>query len=430
MKRKDIKRGTILVIVVSVVAFTAISLLVKRPQKTEEVAEARTAHAWSDTLRNSMSSLPQLAGMDADIERFMGRWSIKGMSLAVVRHDSLLYAKGYGWADEESDRPMEANSIMRIASASKLVTAVAVMKLVERGHLTLDTKVFGPDGVLSDTSYTAAMRNPRLAEITVDNLLQHRGGFSNRGGDPMFNTVEIMKAKGLDHAPSSEELIRIVLSRGLGGEPGRTRRYSNFGYMLLSKVIEKVSGMSYWDFMQKEVLQPAGACNFRPATNYYAQRHPGEVRYYPTDDELKPEYTGSGRMVSAVYGASDYTGLLGAGGWVASAADLARLVSAIDGDPGVNDILSEGSIRALTQYDEKENVSRGWARIDRDGKWVRTGTLNSTRALVEYTPDGQCWVMITNSGVWNGDVFARSFAAFMERLRARYASEMPVRDLW
>ena len=78
MKRKDIKRGTILVIVVSVVAFTAISLLVKRPQQTEEVAEAHTAHAWSDTLRNSMSALPQLAGMDADIERFMGKWSIKG----------------------------------------------------------------------------------------------------------------------------------------------------------------------------------------------------------------------------------------------------------------------------------------------------------------------------------------------------------------
>ena len=96
----------------------------------------------------------------------------------------------------------------------------------------------------------------------------------------------------------------------------------------------------------------------------------------------------------------------------------------------MKDILSEGSIRALTEYDEKENVSRGWARIDKDGKWVRTGTLNSTRALVEYTPDGQCWVMITNSGVWNGDTFARSFSAFMERLRARYAADMPVRDLW
>ena len=111
-------------------------------------------------------------------------------------------------------------------------------------------------------------------------------------------------------------------------------------------------------------------------------------------------------------------------------ADLARLVAAIDGEPGVKNILSDESISTMTSYDEKENMSRGWGEISPDGRWRRTGTLSSTHALVERYPQGDCWVILTNSGVWTGHHFSRDLQRLIERLRSRYGNELPCRNLW
>lgn len=434
MKKSDVRKGTLLLIAFSIIVFVLIhTLYAFGPvwgETKDNIAEEFSRVSWSDTLSNNMSDIPALRSMDSEIERFINKWEIKGISLAVTRHDSLLYAKGYGWADLNAGIPMDASSIMRMASVSKLVTAVGIMRLCEEGKLSLGTKVFGEEGILNDTAYTNSMRDLRMRDITVDHLLQHKGGFTLGAGDPMFNTKDIMAVKHLSTPPTNEELTKIVLGRRLGFTPGAGRRYSNFGYMLLSLVIEKVSGKSYWDFVREEVLEPAGAYQFRPATNYYADRHNREVRYYPPDNELVEEYNGSGNMVERVYGGSNVNGLLGAGGWVAPASDIARLVAAIDGEPGVKNILSQWGINTLTAYDEKDNICRGWVEVRRDGRWTRTGTLSSTHALVERFPDGDCWVLLTNSGVWTGHNFSRDLERLVERLRNRYGGIMPTRNLW
>ena len=104
----------------------------------------------NDTLTNAMSQSTALEPMEREIEKHLSRWEIKGAQLAVTRHDSLLFCKGFGWADEERGEAMTPGHIMRIASVSKLLTAVGVMKLQEMGRLKLSDKVFGPDGILSD----------------------------------------------------------------------------------------------------------------------------------------------------------------------------------------------------------------------------------------------------------------------------------------
>ena len=403
-------------------------------RRVPEVAEPIKAKAggipWSDTLTNKASDIPALISMDNEIERFRNKWEIKGISLAITRHDSLLYAKGYGWADMENEKPMETSSIMRIASASKLITAVAIMHLIEQGKMSLDSKVFGDQGILNDTAFTNAMRDPRMPDITVDHLLQHKGGFTLGAGDPMFNTVDIMDVKHLKTPPSNPELVKIVLGRRLGFQPGSGRRYSNFGYMLLSLCIEKVTGKSYWDYVTEEILKPAGAHKFRPATNYYTQRHPYETRYYGPDTVKVREFNGSGRMVDRVYGGSNVNGLLGAGGWVTSASDLARVVASIDGDPRVKDILKPASVQAMVARDDEDKQTRGWSESDGKGKWSRTGTLGSTHALIVRFPQGDCWVMTTNSGVWTGHNFSRDMMRLIERLRQRYSGDLPRHNLW
>lgn len=430
MKRSDIRNNTIALMCFTIVAFIAIMVFRRLPESGIQSNKDTNKVLWSDTLGNSSSDITALTGMDREIERFKDKWEVKGISLAVTRHDSLIYAKGYGWADKEASVKMSPTSIMRIASASKLITGVAIMKLCEQGKLKLESRIFGETGILNDTAYTNSMRDPRMADITVDDLLQHKGGFTLGAGDPMFNTVDIMDVKHLKTPPTSPELVKIVLGRRLGFTPGSGRRYSNFGYMLLSLVIERVTGQNYWDYVRKEILEPIGAYKFRPGTNYYEQRHPDETKYYGPDTVKIREYNGSGRMVDRVYGGSNINGLLGAGGWVTSAADLARVVASIDGDPGVKDILSAESIRKMTYRDDEDKQTRGWSESDGKGKWTRTGTLGSTHVLVTRFPDGECWVMMTNSGVWTGHNFSKDMARLIDRLRLKYADSFPGRNLW
>ena len=435
MRRRDIKTGLGIIfftaVVCTAVIFTLAFRKLKDHSEEEKTELAETVrNDWSDHLTNEMSSTPELAGMDRRIERFIGKWNIKGLSLAVTRNDSLLYAKGYGMADVEEGRPMTPQNIMRLASASKLVTAIAIMRLAEEGKLNLDSKVFGPQGILNDSSYTNAIRDTRLFDVTVDHLLQHKGGFGMGAGDPMFNTKDIIAARRLPGPPTNEELTEIVLGRKIAFTPGEGFRYSNFGYMLLSLVIERVSGQSYWDFVTEEVLHPAGCYRFRPATNYYAERNEDEVRYYGPDNVPVEEWNGSGQMVERVYGGSNVNGLLGAGGWCASASDLARLVAATDKYPHVSNIISNRSIDFLTEYAKEGHMSRGWSEIDEHGKWRRTGTLSSTHTLIERFPNGECWVLITNSGVWTGHNFSRSMSQLVSDLRGAYSSLLPRQDLW
>ena len=434
MTRKDIRRGTIGTILFSLAAYCIIFLIYAShsscSHSDEPLAEEVPGVIWTDTLTNHSSTWEALAPMDREIERFMQKWNIKGMSFAITRHDSLLYAKGYGYADVEIDRKLEATDIMRIASASKLVTAIGVMKLVEQGKLTLNSKIFGPEGILNDTAYTNAMCDKRMLDITVDHLLRHMGGFGRGAGDPMFTTNEIIKAKRLPGPPSQEELVKIVLGRRIAFAPGKGRIYSNFGYMLLSMAMERVTGESYWDYVTENVLRPAGCYSFRPATNYYEERHPNESKYYAPDDELVEEYNGSGRMVTRVYGGNDVNALMGAGGWCTSAADFARLVAATDGDPRLEDVISPTSVATLTEHSDDEKMSRGWSECDAKGKWTRTGTLSSTHTLVERFPNGDCWVLITNSGIWTGFHFTRDLQRLLDRLRDRYSGSLPHRNLF
>lgn len=434
MRRKDVKRGVGIVFLFAVISTVAVfSLAYRQGIDSENKLQEESAiqmSDWSATLTNELSDWPALANMDREIDRFIGRWNIRGLSLAVTRNDSLLYAKGYGWADVEAGKKMTPTNIMRMASASKLVTAIAIMRLVEDGKLNLNSRVFGSDGILNDTAYTNAIKDKRLFNITVDHLLQHKGGFGLGAGDPMFNTKDIISVKGLDAPPTNEELTQIVLGRKIAFAPGQGFRYSNFGYMLLSLVIEKVTGKDYWDYVEEEVLQPAGCYHFRPATNYYADRSDDEVHYYGPDTVAVEEYNGSGRMVDRVYGGSNVNGLMGAGGWCASASDLARLVAATDKFPHVSNIISNESIDSLTAYSKEGRVSRGWSEIDENGKWRRTGTLSSTHTLIERFPNGECWVMITNSGVWTGHNFSRDMTRLISNLRSRYSEYFPRRDLW
>ena len=402
-----------------------------RSEKEKDAKTTETQKHLNDTLTNSMSDCAEIAEMDSILKKYFRRWELNGAQIAVSRNDSLLYAKGFGWADKEKGIAMQPSHIMRVASVSKLVTAVGMMKLQEMGRVRLGDKVFGPQGVLNDTAYTNIIKDKRYFDITVEQLLRHQAGFTNYAGDPMFSTRYIIMQNHLTTPPDHHALLRILLKRHLGYTPGTAQRYSNLGYMLLSMIIEKRSGMGYEDFMRKMVLEPAGCYDFHIAGNYYEDRRENEVKYYMHQgSEPVYEYNNSGRLVEKCYGENDIPRLAGAGAWCASAAELCRLVAAIDGIPHVPDILSAKSIADMTRQMPDHGFSLGWNFTDSGKPWVRTGSLSGTSALVLKYPDGECWVLITNTSTWKGHGFSHDTIALFEKLRKKFGTKMPKRDLF
>lgn len=421
----------IIVIISSICRCTCSSCSSDKSREKDSIYEANHRMHLNDTLTNAMSAQPELHAMDSIMQRYLKRWEIHGAQLAISRHDSLLYARGFGYADKDRKIPMEPSYIMRMASVSKLVTATGIMKLRDMGKIRLSDKVFGPKGILNDTFYVNSIRDKRYFDITVEQLLRHKAGFTNYAGDAIFSTRYIMQQNHLTTPPDHRTLLRIVLRRHLGYTPGTAQRYCNIGYTLLSLIIEKRTGMSYENFMQRYVLYPAGCYDFHIAGNYLKDRRPNETVYYMHSSSVPvPEFNNSGRMVVRCYGENDITTALGAGAWVASAAELCRLVASIDGDRIVPDVISPQAVKLMTQEMPDHQFSLGWNFTPRNRPWIRTGSLVGTSALVLRYPDGECWVFITNTSTWKGHKFSQDTMALFEKLRKRFGSKMPKRNMF
>ena len=421
----------IVVIISSICRCTCSSCSSYKSQEKDSIYEASNRKHLNDTLTNALSAQPELHAMDSIMQRYLKRWEIHGAQLAISRHDSLLYARGFGYADKDRKIPMEPSYIMRMASVSKLVTATGIMKLRDMGKIRLSDKVFGPKGILNDTFYVNSIRDKRYFDITVEQLLRHKAGFTNYAGDAIFSTRYIMQQNRLTTPPDHRTLLRIVLRRHLGYTPGAAQRYCNIGYTLLSLIIEKRTGMSYENFMQRYVLYPAGCYDFHIAGNYLKDRRPNETVYYMHSSSVPvPEFNNSGRMVVRCYGENDITTALGAGAWVASAAELCRLVASIDGDRTVPDVISPQAVKLMTQEMPDHQFSLGWNFTPRNRPWIRTGSLVGTSALVLRYPDGECWVFITNTSTWKGHKFSQDTMALFEKLRKRFGSKMPKRNMF
>ena len=410
--------------------FIIFSIVARHCSRVERpVEEEVTIFRLNDSIRNVMSDIPELEGLDSRIEKYLKRWQMKGGSLAITRGDSLVYAKGYGWADEELGIPMEPGHILRMASVSKLITATGIMVLQDRDSLSIRDTVFGPRGILNDSIFTSLVRYRDYKKITVEHLLRHQAGF---GRDPLFSSRDVKHQLRLDHTPVAEDFYSVVLNRPLRFKPGSWQQYSNLGYLLLSEIIEKVSGMPYEEFIRKEVLEPAGCFDMHIAGNYYEDKRPNEVRYYTHEGDGKyiEDYTDNGVMVERSYGGNNIPLLQGAGAWCGSPIEIARLVASIDGSPEVPDIISPEAVAEMTGYYDRDTFSLGWNDTHPDKGWTRTGTLSGTCALVHRYPDGECWILITNTSTWRGPSQSRYTESLFRQCRELYSPLLPKRNLF
>lgn len=365
---------------------------------------------------------------DRQVEDFMKKWELKGASFALMKDDRLIYSKGYGYADEEAGIGTDVTHVFRIASISKLITAAGIMKLREEGRLRLDDRVFGPEGILNDSVFLP-VRDRRCLDITVEHLLRHQAGFSLAYGDPMFLPVDIARKMNVPPPADLNTIIRYVLSRRLHYAPGQSTAYSNVGYGILSKVIEKIAGEPYETYIRRHVLAPAGCFDMHLGKNLCEDKLPNEVRYYESADaERIPACDGTGRPVPRSNGGNNIEELYGAGGWVASPCELLRFLASIDKCPAVPDILSPESVDYMTRK-LPHAMPIGWIRTTDGGEWVRTGTLAGTSALMKRQADGYSWVFLTNTSSWKGSRFPAYISGAIGRAM-KTVREWPERDLF
>lgn len=344
-----------------------------------------------------------ISEFDPAIHKLMDFWELPGVSFAYSHHGRIICKKGYGFSDRDSIRPVTTESLFRIASVSKLITAAAVLKLKEMGKLSLDQKVFGPYGVINDSIYWDA-RDQRVYDITVRHLLFHQGGWTTIWGDQMFMPSEVARQLDLDRPPTLREIVAWALSKKLHFTPGTATYYSNLGYAILGMVVEHASGMDYESFVRTRLLKPLGITDMVLAGNMPGSR-PKEVTYYTDNDSLVAPFFSPDTLVPLPYGANDIETLGAAGGWLATAADLCLLVSGIDRDPSVPDILSKESVRFLEGLSGSSRPA-GWKYRERDGDLIRTGSFAGTFAMIKHSARGDTWVFLTNMRPWIGSDFS------------------------
>ena len=237
-----------------------------QPALGPQTSGVQSAPVARGTEEETLSATRSLLERESEAGRFAG-------AALIAKNGEILFEQAYGLADRAREIRNTTATRFRVGSMNKMFTAVAILQLVEAGILALDDKLgkFLPD-----------YPNQRLAaSVTIDHLLTHRGGTGDFFGPEYFARK--------DHIRTLDDYIALVGARAPLYEPGTRFEYSNFGYLLLGAVIERVTGGSYYDYVQKHVFDRAGmaASGSEPEERIAGSVSVGYTRP-PGDSVLRP----------------------------------------------------------------------------------------------------------------------------------------------
>jgi CubicO group peptidase (beta-lactamase class C family) len=329
----------------------------------------------ANSIWESIAYIGELNAITSRMQNYLRTYQVPGVAIAITKDDRLVYAAGFGQAERETNSEATPTRPFRIAGVSKAITAIAILKLVEAKKLSLDDKVFGPGGHLGGR-YPTPPSNRKIERITVRHLLAQTSGFGNSPNNPVTAYADLAPA----------EMIRAVIedpARALARDPGAQFEPSDFGYIVLGRVIEQVTGKSYQQFVRAEVLTPAGLPDMRIGGDTATAKQAREVTYYPAEAY-------SQRL----------TNMDAANGWVASAVELARLLVHVDGSPGKPDIISADSRQLMITSagskganGEESSYGLGWLADPQS----QTGAMPGTLAYVAVLPGNFTVVALVNT---------------------------------
>ena len=344
----------------------------------------------SETNAEIENSINELFESYAIYNRFIG-------SVLISQDNRILYERSFGYADLENHKKNTANSIFNIASVTKPLTAVGIMKLVEDGRLTLETSI---------NTYFPNFIPDFSKDITVRHLLNHSSGMQANVGRIDDEGNGLMPG---NKEVSLEELIELFKDSKLKFNPGTGYEYNNFGYSLLAYIIEDVSKMSYADYMEEVVFKPANMQN-----TAVSDFNPTSIKSY--------SYIGLGMKEFKRYQSPIHSSwVIGAGNIHSTTDDLHHFMEALENGK----LLKPDSVDKLYSYTKSRGINDseyglGWRIEHRAGeKWINhTGLLPGSASLIGLLPERNIKIIIlsnaTSTELATEDTF-RGQSQFVDR---------------
>ena len=206
----------------------------------------------------------QTKSIDNYLTEVMKTYDIPGLAVGVVKNDKIIFQKYYGRENLESDKKVDANSLFRVYSTTKLITNVAVFQLIENGQLSLEDKI---------SKYVDNLPK-EWQDVKIKNLLSHSSGI------PDFARYEDISADA-----SNAEVFERLSKEKMEFETGNQYSYNQTNYMLLAMLIEKISGQKFEDYALKN--QFFDAKNKMIFSSNSLEEIPNRVQKYVFNDSLK-----------------------------------------------------------------------------------------------------------------------------------------------
>lgn len=313
---------------------------------------------------------------DTKIVEIMKEHNIPAGTMAIMHDGKIVLSHGYGYSDKDRRIPTQPGTLMRIASITKPFTNAAIKHLISEGKVNLDERVVD---ILSIKPFRGSYCDPRWTDITIRHLMYHKGGWDSQAAfDPMFSMKKISNEMGLNGLPSIRDIVAYMMSQPLQYNPGEKYAYSNFGYLLLGVIVEQVSGMTYYDYLYKEVLHPLGLEKVKLGYSSPEKRDLYEVGWY--SDSTKTQSLFDKRKEVYLPDGGFYLENLDANGrLLASAESLVKFAQAY---------WLKGDIR---KSGEKQ-------------QWIHTGSLPGTASVLLWRATGTNIAVIFNQRNNSADV--------------------------
>lgn len=338
-------------------------------------------------------------------------FDLTGLSFAMATAGRLNCAGAVGLADEATGRAARSTTVMRIGSISKPITAMAILKLMEAGRLSLDDRIIDR---LADLVPSGGVADQRWTRVTLRNLLQHALGWDRAiGGEPIQSSRAISTALGIRGPATSADVARWMFGQSLHFEPGTRYAYTGVAYAMLALVVERVAGMPYERYTRETLLEPLGI-----RTSMRVGRTLEEGRSQPNEPLRheavyhQPAGTPPGPSVfpwvvgdvANPYGQWYNESLEGSGGWVATAPALVRFIDAVFGRTNSPSIFTPSTLAAIQArpsfipVSDPSYVGLGWAIIPvaSGNRITFSGGLRGTMSRVYYLPNGRSYAHISN----------------------------------
>lgn len=349
------------------------------------------AVAWCEPVSQAITGeeVAELTAFDRWMTGFLEEHAIPGGQLAIAHRGRVVYSRGFGWADRTARTPVQPDSLFRIASVSKPITAVAVLRLVQQGKLRIEDRLVDVVPIEPHLEADAAL-DERWRQITIAHLLSHTGGWDReKSYDPMFAYQRVAKALGRKLPIDATEIIRYMRGQPLDFAPGERYAYSNFGYCLLGRAIEERSGTSYEKFVQQELFAPLGIRAPQIGGSLASEQAAKEVCYYTVNDAqampvVGPHAGDETPRVPLAYGGWNHHALDAHGGWIASCEDLVRFAAAFDTYPSApSPLLGKELVQQMFSPQAKlgENLAYGYGWLVWQPKHERLPLLTHSGAL-------------------------------------------------